>query len=188
MPLSPDDGQVLLTLARQTIRQALHGHSPPPVDPAAVPERLRQPGASFVTLTITGQLRGCIGSIEPRRGLALDVRENALGSAFRDPRFPPLSQQEFERVRIEVSVLTLPEPLAYDGPDDLLAKLRPEVDGVIIERDWHRATFLPQVWEKLPEPGEFMSHLCLKAGLPTEDYRRPGLKVLTYQVQKFEEE
>lgn len=188
MPLSPDDGQVLLTLARQTIGQALHGHSPSPVDFATLSERLRQPGASFVTLTIAGQLRGCIGSIEPRRGLAMDVRENALGAAFRDPRFPPLSQQELESVRIEVSVLTLPEPLAYDGPDDLLAKLRPKVDGVIIERDWHRATFLPQVWEKLPDPDEFMSHLCLKAGLPADDYRRPGLEVLTYQVQKFEEE
>ena len=188
MPLSPEDRRYLLTLARQTITHALEGRPLPSVDLTALSEDLRRPGASFVTLTIDGQLRGCIGSIEPRQPLALDVRENALGAAFRDPRFWPLSREELDRVHIEISVLTPPQPLHYDGPEDLLAKLRPGVDGVIIQRGWHRATFLPQVWEKLPNPREFLAHLCLKAGLPADDYLRPGLEVLTYQVEKFEEE
>ncbi len=188
MALSPEDRRYLLRLARETIGRALEGKGPPTVDLKAVSEDLRRPGASFVTLTIGGQLRGCIGSIEPRRPLVLDVQENALGAAFRDPRFWPLTPEEFDRVRIEISVLTPPQPLAYEDPDDLIAKLRPGVDGVIIERGWHRATFLPQVWEQLPDPHRFLAHLCLKAGLPADDYRRPGLSVFTYQVEKFEEE
>jgi len=187
MPLSPDDRQYLLTLARRTIAATLEGQGPPPVDLETLSEELQRPGASFVTLTLDGELRGCIGTIEPRQPLAFDVRENALGAAFRDPRFPPLGQMELDRVHIEVSILTRPEPLSYDGPDDLLTKLRPYVDGVIIERGWQRATFLPQVWEKLPDPRQFLEHLCHKAGLPADDYRRQGLQVLTYQVEKFEE-
>jgi AmmeMemoRadiSam system protein A len=188
MPLSPDDRQYLLSLARRSISQVLQAQDPPAVDLEALSEDMKRPGASFVTLTIDGGLRGCIGSIEPRQPLALDVRENSLGAAFRDPRFPPLSRRELDRAHIEISVLTAPEPLAYDGPDDLIAKLRPRVDGVIIQRGWHRATFLPQVWEKLSDAHEFLAHLCLKAGLPADDYRRPGLEVSTYQVEKFEEE
>ncbi len=187
MPLSSEDRRYLLTLARQTIASALEGRPLPSVDLSSLSEELRGPGASFVTLTLAGQLRGCIGSIEAYRPLALDVQENALAAAFRDPRFLPLSQEELGRVHIEVSVLTRPEPLPYNTGDELLTKLRPGVDGVIIERGWHRATFLPQVWEKLPDPREFLSQLCLKAGLSANDYRRPGLQVLTYQVEKFEE-
>jgi AmmeMemoRadiSam system protein A len=187
MSLSPGDRQYLLNLARQTITQVLEGGELPAVDLNSVSEDLRRSSASFVTLTLDGRLRGCIGSIEPRQALALDVRDNALGAAFRDPRFPPLSRQELERVHIEISVLTPPRPLAASGADDLLGRLRPHVDGVIIERGGYRATFLPQVWDKLPEPSDFLSHLCRKAGLPHDDYRRPGLEVLTYQVQKFEE-
>ncbi|MGB9774955.1 MAG: AmmeMemoRadiSam system protein A [Anaerolineae bacterium] len=188
MALSPEDRRYLLTLARQSIARALEGQDLPEVDLSTLSEALRRPGASFVTLTLDGELRGCIGSIEPRRPLARDVQENAIAAAFHDPRFPPLSRRELDRTHIEISVLTVPQPLEYEGPADLLAKLRPEVDGVIIERGWHRATFLPQVWEKLPDPREFMAHLCLKAGLPADDYRRPGLRVYTYQVEKFEEE
>lgn len=188
MALSPEDRRYLLRLARETIGRTLEGKSPPSVNLNEVSEDLRRPGASFVTLTIDGQLRGCIGSIEPRRPLVLDVQGNALAAAFRDPRFWPLTPEEFDRVRIEVSVLTPPQPLPFRDGADLIAKLRPGVDGVIIERGWHRATFLPQVWEKLPDPHEFLAHLCLKAGLPADDYRRPGLKVFTYQVEKFEEE
>ena len=187
MALSPEDRQYLLNLARLTITRSLEGRDPPAVELARLTEELGSLGASFVTLTIHDQLRGCIGSIEPRRPLVLDVRENALGAAFRDPRFPPLSRRELDDVHIEVSVLTVPQPLAYVDSADLLAKLRPHVDGVIIERGWHRATFLPQVWEKLPDPREFVGSLCLKAGLPSDDYLRPGLEVLTYQVEKFEE-
>ena len=187
MELTQEDRRYLLVLARETIGHAVRGQSPQPVDLDPLPETLQKDGASFVTLTLGGQLRGCIGSIEPRRPLALDVQENALGAAFRDPRFPSLSEAEFVRVKIEVSVLTRPEPLDYSGSEDLFAKLRPFVDGVIIQRGWQRATFLPQVWEKLPTPQEFLASLCMKAGLPPDDYARPGLEVLTYQVEKFEE-
>jgi AmmeMemoRadiSam system protein A len=187
MLLSKKDRQYLLGLARETIAHTLQGEELPPVVLKNLPEDLSRPGASFVTLTIDGKLRGCIGSIEPRRPLALDVRENAVGAAFRDPRFPPLTPEEFENVEIEVSVLTAPEPLRYSGPEDLFEKLRPHVDGVIIERGWQRATYLPQVWEKVPDPEKFLSSLCLKAGLPHDDYRRPGLQVYTYQVEKFTE-
>ncbi len=187
MPLVEEDRQFLLSLARQTITSVLEGREPQEVDLNCVSEDLRRPGASFVTLTIGGELRGCIGSIEPRRPLVLDVQENAIAAAFHDPRFPPLSRRELDRTHIEISVLTVPQPLNYEGPADLLAKLRPGVDGVIIERGWQRATFLPQVWEKLPDPCEFLEHLCLKACLAPNDYRRSGLRVYTYQVEKFEE-
>lgn len=187
MPLSPQDRQTLLTLAREAIARHLRGEGSPPVDVDAVSEGLRRDGASFVTLTKDGVLRGCIGSLEQRRSLVLDVRENAVAAAFHDPRFPPVSAKELDALRVQVSVLSVPQPLSYDGPDDLIAKLRPGVDGVVIESGWNRATFLPQVWEKLPDPHQFLEHLCLKACLSTDVYRRPGLDVYTYQVEKFEE-
>jgi AmmeMemoRadiSam system protein A len=188
MSLSIADRQYLLNLARETIARHLRGEGLPPVDLDALSESLTRDGASFVTLTKQGQLRGCIGSLEPRRPLVLDVCENALGAAFRDPRFPPVSTEELTDLHIEISALSIPQPLSYDGPDDLIAKLRPGVDGVVIERDWNQATFLPQVWEKLPDPYQFLEHLCLKAFLPADAYRHPGLDVYTYQVTKFEEE
>lgn len=185
--LTPEEQQILLKLARETIGRALQGDPEPPPVPEPLTSRLQEPGAAFVTLTLGGTLRGCIGSLVARRPLVIDVRENALAAAFEDPRFPPLTLSEFPRLHIEISVLTAPQPLSYDGPDDLLRKLRPEVDGVIIERGWQRATFLPQVWEQLPNPVEFLEHLCYKAGLPINAWRWPDLKVSTYQVEKFEE-
>ena len=187
MTLSTSERKYLLDLARQTISRSLDGLEPPPVALDSLAPVLQEQRASFVTLTIGGDLRGCIGSIEPRQPLALDVRENAAAAAFRDPRFPPLSRRELELVKIEVSVLTRPQPLVYNGAADLLARLRPHVDGVIISRGWNRATFLPQVWDKLPDSDEFLTHLCLKAGLPADEYRRGDLQVLTYQVEEFEE-
>ncbi|HUX78033.1 MAG TPA: AmmeMemoRadiSam system protein A [Anaerolineae bacterium] len=188
MPLTPEERQTLLTLAREAITRATHRQEPPAVDLNAVSEGLRRDGASFVTLTKHGALRGCIGSLEPRRPLAADVRENAVAAAFHDPRFPPMHMEELGELQVEVSVLSPPQPLSFDGPDDLIAKLRPGVDGVVIERGWNRATFLPQVWEKLPDPHQFLEHLCLKAYLPADAYRSPGLDVYTYQVEKFGEE
>jgi AmmeMemoRadiSam system protein A len=187
MSPSAEDCLFLLRLARSTIESVLEGEELPDLELGELPDDLRQPGASFITLTIRGALRGCIGSIEPRRPLARDVQENAIGAAFRDPRFPPLARGELAQVRIELSILTTPQPLTYDDPESLLAALRPNVDGVIIQRDWHRATFLPQVWEKLPQPRDFMAQLCMKAGLPHNDYENPGLDVQVYQVQKHEE-
>lgn len=188
MSLSITDRQYLLNLARETIARHLRGEGPPPIDPDTLSESLTRDGASFVTLTKHGRLRGCIGSLEPRRPLVLDVCENTLGAAFHDPRFPPVSAEELADLHIEISALSIPQPLSYDGPDDLIARLRPGVDGVVIERDWNRATFLPQVWEKLPDAHQFLEHLCLKAFLPADAYRRPGLDVYIYQVKKFEEE
>jgi len=185
--LTSEEQLTLLRLAREAITQAVNRQEPPAADADAVAENLQRDGASFVTLTRQGRLRGCIGSLEARRSLATDVRENAINAAFSDPRFPPVSAEELDDLRIEVSVLSAPEPLAYDSPDDLVARLRPGVDGVVIERGWNRATFLPQVWEKLPDPHQFLQHLCLKARLPADAYHQPGLDVYTYQVEKFEE-
>jgi AmmeMemoRadiSam system protein A len=187
MPLSDKERQYLLQLARETIARQLRGKGPPSVDLDALPEALARDGACFITLTKRGALRGCIGSLEPRRLLAEDVRENAVSAAFRDPRFPPVSAQELDDLHVEVSVLSTPQPLSYDGPDDLVAKLRPGVDGVVIESGWNRATFLPQVWDKLPDPHQFLEHLCRKAFLSTDAYRKPGLDVYVYQVEKFKE-
>jgi AmmeMemoRadiSam system protein A len=188
MALTPEEKQTLLTLARETISRVVRGQKLPPLDIEALSENLQGDGASFVTLTKDGTLRGCIGSLEPRRLLVEDVRENATAAALRDPRFPPVSARELDDLRVEVSVLSAQQPLPYDGPDDLIAKLRPGVDGVVIQSGWNRATFLPQVWDKLPDPHEFLGHLCRKAMLPADAYREPGLDVYVYQVEKFEEE
>jgi AmmeMemoRadiSam system protein A len=187
MSLSPGEREFLLELARESLARHLRGEGALAVDLGALPEPLARDGASFVTLTKRGALRGCIGSLEPRRALALDVRENALAAAFHDPRFPPVRPDELVDLHVEISVLSTPELLSYEDADDLVAKLRPGVDGVVIERGWNRATFLPQVWEKLPDPHQFLQHLCLKAYLPAEAYRSSGLDVYTYQVEKFEE-
>lgn len=186
MALTPQDRQMLLKLARDTITSQARGQGAPDVDLDAMSKDLRREAACFVTLTKHGQLRGCIGSLEARQPLALDVRDNAIGAAFRDPRFPPVNAEELDDLHVEISVLSHPEPLSYDGPEDLIAKLRPGVDGVVIERGWNRATFLPQVWEKLPDPHQFLQHLCQKAYLPANAYSQPGLDVYTYQVEKFE--
>jgi AmmeMemoRadiSam system protein A len=119
--------------------------------------------------------------------LAQDVQRNAVGSAMRDPRFPPVSPRELENLQIELSVLTPPQELPFSSPNDLLSKLRPGVDGVIIEKDWHRATLLPSVWESIPDPVEFMNILCRKAGLPEREWRLPGMTVYVYQAEKVEE-
>ena len=117
----------------------------------------------------------------------MDVRENAVAAALQDPRFPPVRLEELGDLHIEVSVLSIPQRLEYDDVHDLVAKLRPGVDGVVIERGWNRATFLPQVWEKVPDAHQFLQHLCSKAYLPVDAYRDADLDVYTYQVEKFEE-
>ncbi len=187
MSLTRQEQEILLSLAREAITRAVHRREPPPVQLEQLPPALQQHGASFVTLTRYGELRGCIGSLEAIRPLALDVQENALAAALHDPRFPPLGPDELDDVRVEISVLSPSVRLEYDGPEDLIAKLRPGIDGVVIEQGWNRATFLPQVWEKLPDPHQFLEYLCAKAYLPADAYRRPGLNVYTYQVEKFME-
>ena len=151
-------------------------------------ERFQSHHGTFVTLKIKGQLRGCIGNLTPRETVWEGVKSNAINAAFHDPRFPPLTAKEFDQTEIEVSILSEPRPLEFRDGADLIQKLRAHVDGVIIRKGYASATFLPQVWEQLPRPEEFLSHLCMKAGLPSDAWKDPQLEVLTYQVQYFEEQ
>ncbi|MBF0188114.1 MAG: AmmeMemoRadiSam system protein A [Magnetococcales bacterium] len=143
--------------------------------------------ATFVTLnSANGQLRGCIGSLEARRPLIEDLLGNAVAAALRDPRFQPVSAMELEGLRVEVSVLTPPEPFPYDSPEDLLVRLQPGVHGVILTKERHRSTFLPQVWDQLPDPVTFLSHLCQKAGLGGECWKQ-GPEIQVYRAEKHYE-
>jgi AmmeMemoRadiSam system protein A len=139
----------------------------------------------FVTLEIDGRLRGCMGSLAPHGTVREEVATNALNAAFNDPRFPGLTVAEFDRVDLSVSILTNPEPLSFKTPEELVKKLVPAKDGVIIQKGRARATFLPQVWDQLPGKTDFLAHLCTKAGLASDDWTRPGLDVRTYRVQHF---
>jgi AmmeMemoRadiSam system protein A len=185
MSIDTDTGGLLLAHARHAIAGELlgtdHAGPMPPIEPA-----LRQPGASFVTLMLDSQLKGCIGSLEAYRALLDDVRANARAAAFSDPRFAPLRREELPRVRVEVSVLTPPEPFAFADEADALARLHPGVDGVILEYGPHRATFLPQVWDALPEPREFLAQLKRKAGL-SADFWHPEMRLSRYRVSKWKE-
>jgi AmmeMemoRadiSam system protein A len=157
------------------------------LEDASLTPHLREEGASFVTLTVRGQLRGCIGALEPYQPLAEDVREHAVAAALEDPRFPPVSERELNGIQIEVSRLTRPIPLEYKDAGDLLSKLQPHVDGVILRDVFRRATFLPQVWEKISDPAEFLDNLCYKMGASPDLWRRKHLDVLTYRVEEFRE-
>lgn len=183
MSLPEDAGRVLLPLARGAIAVRLGGPAPP-ADHAAW---LDEPGASFVTLTIGPRLRGCIGTIRACRTLGADVVANAQHAAFDDSRFRPLRANELDAVKVEVSVLTAPQPLRFTSREDLLGQLRPATDGLIVQAAGHRATFLPQVWNQLPEPGAFLAQLLRKAGLG-ESWWNPGkLVVERYQVHAWAE-
>jgi AmmeMemoRadiSam system protein A len=171
----------LLALAWQAVRLAARGGGKLTVQPADYDEVLRQPGAAFVTLKRRGELRGCIGSPMAWQPLIEDVADNAHGAAMRDPRFSPLQEEELEGLDLSVSVLTPPQPLPADSEAELLAKLRPRVDGLIIEDHGRRALFLPAVWESLPDPARFLTHLRLKAGLPP-DHWSPGFKAMVFQA------
>lgn len=181
--MTPESGAALLVLARAAIARALDLPAPPEPVPTG---ELAAPGASFVTLTLDGELRGCIGSLEAHRPLAEDVRANAVAAALRDPRFKPLTRAEFARTRVEVSLLSPPCPLACAGEADAAARLRPGVDGVVLTWRNQRATFLPQVWEQLPEPRQFLAQLKRKAGLAA-DFWSDELQLSVYQVRKWKE-
>ncbi|BDY12794.1 AmmeMemoRadiSam system protein A [Hydrogenimonas cancrithermarum] len=180
-------GELLLKIARQSIA-ASFGLTPEVDKEALVAQfpELAKEQATFVTLTINGNLRGCIGSIIPHRRLIDDLVANAKAAAFDDPRFSPLTPEEFEKVDIEVSLLTVPHSLEYDDIDDLRRKIRPGVDGVILQLDGRQATFLPQVWEELNDFDHFFAHLCLKAGLP-QNCLAYHPQIFVYQVEKFKE-
>ncbi|MBI4772332.1 MAG: AmmeMemoRadiSam system protein A [Chloroflexi bacterium] len=183
--LSPDEKRLLLRLAREAITLSLHREAPPPLDLATLPPRLRESGASFVTLTLYRALRGCVGTIEARFPLAEDVRQHAIAAAYYDYRFPPLRPDELEGLVVEVSVLTPPAPLTYRTPEELLSALCPGVDGVVLSDGLRRATYLPQVWDKVPEGEIFLTMLCEKMGAPGDAWRSGKLQVQTYQVEKF---
>jgi AmmeMemoRadiSam system protein A len=185
--LTLEERTTLLRLARQALEYGVRGEKLPALDESALTPNLREHGASFVTLTVRGQLRGCIGALDPYQALAEDVREHAVAAALDDPRFPAVKERELNGIQIEVSRLTRPVPLEYTDANDLLSKLRPHVDGVILRDTQRRATFLPQVWEKIPNPDDFLGNLCYKMGLPPEAWRRQHLDVFTYQVEEFHE-
>lgn len=180
-------GSRLPALARDHLQAVLSGQRGLSVNQMIQEDKeLAQKGACFVTLSVNGQLRGCIGTLEAHRTLAADLLDNAVNAAVRDPRFAPVTHEELRQVRIEVSLLTQPQPLPYGAPEELLARLQPGVHGVILNLNGRRATFLPQVWEQLPDPRQFLEHLCRKAGLAGDCWRQ-GVEVKVYTVEKYHE-
>lgn len=177
---------MLLKIARAAIFQGLSdgGEDAPLLHD--VPVELMEERATFVTLEIEGRLRGCIGMLEACRPLAEDVERNAVAAAFEDPRFPPLSRDEFDAIEIHISVLSPPEALSFSSETDLLEQIRPGTDGLIMQEGFHRGTFLPCVWEQLPEKEAFIAHLKMKAGLP-DTYWSDSLKVFRYTAEYFGE-
>jgi AmmeMemoRadiSam system protein B/AmmeMemoRadiSam system protein A len=177
-----EHGRTLLRIARASIEAALG------IPSAQVPDApwLQEHRASFVTLQQDGSLRGCIGSLEAQRPLAADVAANACAAAFQDPRFDPLAPAEFVRTKLEVSLLSAPKRIRFSGHDDLIAQLQPRADGIILECDGARATFLPQVWEGLPDPERFLAHLKQKAGI-AQSTSTDRCRVMRYAVLKWRE-
>jgi AmmeMemoRadiSam system protein B/AmmeMemoRadiSam system protein A len=185
--LSASDQKQLLKLARDTVRAATVGQSTA-MPPMKLSPALTTPRGVFVTLTRHGELRGCIGHLGAQRPLVDAVAENARSAALDDPRFQPVTPREVDGLEIEISVLTEPKPLAFTSPEDLLAKLRPKVDGVVLQVAAGTATYLPQVWDQLPDKTEFLDSLSEKAGGHAGDWRKPGVKLATYQVKSFKDD
>ena len=181
-PWNGERGRLLLRLARESVAEALGlGSAGRYEEPW-----LRDPGASFVTLRRQGDLRGCVGSVRAYRPLFEDVWSNARASAFRDTRFPQVEAWEMPEISVEISLLSAPEPVACSCEEDALRLLRPGVDGVIFEYEEHRSTFLPQVWEQLPDPRDFLDHLRIKAGL-RRGFWAPEVRLQRYGVLKWVE-
>ena len=183
--LTKEQGALLVNFARNTLTYRLKGGDSP--SPLVEPDFLCQ-RAVFVTLTMAGKLRGCIGNLTPVGPLWEGVRDNALSAALHDNRFSVLTAEELDSVTIEISVLTAPETLVYEGSDDLVEKLRVGVDGVILRKEGRSATFLPQVWDQLATPELFLDQLCSKAGLGKESWRGADVSIETYQVESFSED
>jgi AmmeMemoRadiSam system protein A len=189
--MSPEQGQLLVKLARHTLSQQLSKQIPQKeidsLNTSLSDPCFNSSCGTFVTLTIDGKLRGCIGNLTSNASVVSGVRQNAINAAFHDPRFSSLSLPELDRVSIEVSILSEPRPLDYREPADLLNKIRPHIDGVILRKGSASATFLPQVWEQIRKPQNFLAQLCLKAGLAADAWQQSKLEVSTYQVQHFKE-
>jgi hypothetical protein len=184
--LAAEERRVLLALARQTIRDALTTGARPEI--GTFHQALFEPRGCFVTLTSRGQLRGCMGSIQPLEPLWAAIAENARNAALHDPRFEPVQRDELDSLDIEISVLTPPQPVQFASPDDLLSKLRPGTDGVVLQVRGRSVTYLPQVWAQLPDKLQFMGSLSEKAGWEVSAWRSPGTLVATYQVESFTED
>lgn len=182
--MTEQERQQLLELAEQGIRHGLSGQGPLAVQADHYSARLQQDGACFVTLKRHGELRGCIGTLSPHRSLLEDVASNAWAAAFRDPRFMPLTAEELDGLSLHISIIGEGEALVCRDEADLLAQLRPGIDGLILEEGPCRATFLPLVWEQLPEPRQFLQQLRRKAGLPA-DHWSPQQCFSRYQCEEF---
>lgn len=185
---TPVQRKVLLELARKTISAVVSGQDPPPASLPDIDKAFTRPRACFVTLTKGGQLRGCIGSILPQEPLYEAVIRRAQSAALEDHRFQPVTADEVKQLDIEVSVLTRPKRLEFKSPEELLHKLRPNVDGVVLRVGRNSATYLPQVWEQIPNKEKFLSQLSEKAGLSATAWRSPDASVHVYQVEAFKEE
>jgi len=185
--LSEIDKKKLLKIAREAITRAVRNEQLKRIKLQEHSQLLRDPGASFVTLTIREKLRGCIGTLEANQPLILDVQEHAVAAAMEDYRFPVVREEELQLINIEVSRLTPVHLVDYSTPENLVSKIRVNVDGVLIKASGRRATFLPQVWEKVPDPEQFLSQLCVKMGAPPDLWRRRRVQIYTYQVEKFKE-
>lgn len=182
MSLNKDHQQLLLQVARDSIQHGLQTGKPLAVNLAEYSAELTEPRATFVTLEKYGQLRGCIGMLEAVRPLVKDIAENAFSAAFRDPRFPALEADELDDLDIHLSILTPAEPMAFSSEQDVLLQLQPGIDGLILEEGYRRGTFLPSVWESLPEPRQFLRHLKQKAGLPP-DYWSKNIRIYRYRTE-----
>jgi AmmeMemoRadiSam system protein A len=182
--LSREDRERLREVAEASIRAGLETGMPLDPDPEEYPLRLREPGATFVTLNLAGSLRGCVGSFEAHRPLLEDVARNAFSAAFRDYRFSPLSRDDLAGLEIHISLLTPLSPLAAENRQELIRLLRPGVDGLLLEDPPHRATFLPQVWQALPDPDDFLRELLRKAGL-SPDHWSDTMIFSRYEVEEF---
>lgn len=176
---TPEQQSLLLQVAREAIQYGWEQKKAWPPDPSRYPEALRLPRAVFVTLTLAGDLRGCIGVLEPGSTLVENVAKYAYAAAFQDARFPDLSEDEIPKLEINISILSLLEPMAFQSEEDLMAQIRPGIDGLFLEDGYHRGTFLPAVWEDLPEVRDFLRRLKGKAGLPA-DYWSDQLRVRRY--------
>ena len=185
--LNAEERGLLLKLARNAITERVMGRNPIIPEMVSLSPNLSEPGATFVTLTIDGQLRGCIGSLESTQSLVDDVMAHADAAAFHDYRFSPVVADELDKIHIEISRITSLIPLIFDNAEDLLMKLRPGIDGVILQDGQRRATFLPQVWEKIPDPSEFLDHLCIKMGASPELWRQKKVEIFIYEVEEFHE-
>jgi AmmeMemoRadiSam system protein A len=182
--LGEREQEILRQVAMGSIKHGFSHDRPLPVTPGSYPAPLEEPGAVFVTLERKGRLRGCIGSYQARRPLVEDVAENAFAAAFLDPRFRPLSPEELSGLDLHISLLTPPVPVQIESREELLAILHPGVDGLLLEDPPHRATFLPQVWDALPDPEEFLDQLFTKSGLPRGHWS-PTLRFHRYTVLEF---